>query len=76
MAHNTTITKAVTTVHTVLPPKGAQSANDLYGIKLTESVERANRATHYWIGLEMRCGVCDCRPSGEWARFACTAVVR
>jgi hypothetical protein len=56
---------------TVLPPKGAQSANDMYGIELPRDVEQANWQTHCFGGSDMRCGNCDSRSGGEWARFAC-----
>lgn len=57
----------------VFPPAGAVSARDLWDIKLPTEVEQLNYKTHWFGGSEMRCGDCDCRMGGEWARFACTA---
>lgn len=59
------------TVNAVLPPVGAQCANDLWNIVLPKEVEQANRATHAYDWMEGRCYNCDCRSGGEWSRFAC-----
>lgn len=60
------------TTLTVLPPEGASSARDLWDLELPTEVLRANHDTHLFLWPENRCAGCDCRPSGEWARFACT----
>jgi len=56
---------------TVLPPVNAQSANDLWDIELPKEVEQANLRTHGFGGEDYRCGNCDSRGGGQWARFAC-----
>lgn len=63
-------TRQATYVQPVLPPVHAQSANDLFGIELPAEVQAENRRTHYFVETG-RCMDCDCRPWGEWARFAC-----
>lgn len=64
---------ATTFPHPVLPPNGASSANDLWDIELPAELEQLNYTTHAFFFDDDggRCGSCDCRPSGQWARFAC-----
>lgn len=61
------------TLRPVLPPEGAMCANDLWDIVLPAELEELNRTTHWFFYDDDggRCGSCDARPSGQWARFAC-----
>jgi hypothetical protein len=61
------------TLHPVLPPAEAVSANDLWDITLPAEIEALNVTTHAWFYDEDggRCGSCDCRSGGAWSRFAC-----
>ena len=63
----------------VSPPAGARSGNDLHMIELPEDVERAGRRSHSFVNVgfgpddwDERCMNCDCRPYGQWSRFACS----